>query len=75
MVQLTCNMIQLANVSQTVGGPLASAKAFVFLAIIHPRVYEGCARVYGEQILWRYRFILSTHASWYKYIYIKNYQW
>jgi len=26
MVQLTCTMIQLANFSQTVGGPLATAK-------------------------------------------------
>ena len=42
---------QLANVSQTVGGPLATAKALVVLATIHPRVYgkmKGCARVYGE---------------------------
>ena len=31
MVQLTCTMIQLANVSQTVGGPLATAKALVVL--------------------------------------------
>ena len=51
MVQLTCTMIQLANVSETVGGPLATAKALVVLATIHPRVHgkmKGCARVYGE---------------------------
>ena len=49
MVQLTCTMIQLANVSQTVGGPLATAKALVVLATTHPTVYgmKGCARVYG----------------------------
>jgi len=46
MVQLTCTMIQLANVSQTVGA-LATAKALVVLATIHPRMY-GCARVYGR---------------------------
>ena len=45
-------MIQLANVSQTVGGPLATAKALVVLATVHPRVYgkmKGCAKVY----IWR----------------------
>ena len=50
MVQLTCTMIQSGNVSHTVGGQLATAKALVVLAIIHPRVYgkmKGCARVYG----------------------------
>jgi len=34
-------MIQLANVSQTVGGQLATAEALVFLATIHCRVYGG----------------------------------
>ena len=29
MVQLICTMIQLANVSQTVGGQLATAEALV----------------------------------------------
>ena len=50
-VQLTCTMIQLANVSQTVGDPLATAKALVVMATIHHRVYgkmKGCTRVYGE---------------------------
>ena len=51
MVQLTCTMIQLANVSQTVGGQLAKAEALVVQTTIHPRVYgkmKGCARgVYG----------------------------
>ena len=43
-------MIQLANVSQTVGGQLARAEALVVLATIHPRVYgkmKACARGYG----------------------------
>ena len=51
MVQLTCTVIQLANVPQTVVGPLATAKALVVLATIHPRVYgkmKGWAGVYGE---------------------------
>ena len=39
LVQLTCAMIQLANVSQTVGGPLATANTLVVLATMHPRVY------------------------------------
>ena len=49
MVQLTCTMILLANVSHTVGGPLATAKALVVLATIHLRVCMEicCARVYG----------------------------
>ena len=50
-------MIQLANVSPTVGCPLATAEALVVLATTHPKVY-------GEWILWRY--LLSAHASWYK---------
>ena len=44
-------MIQLANVFQTVGGPLTTADGLVVLATIHPRVHgkmKGCARVYGE---------------------------
>jgi len=56
MVQLTCTMIQLA---------------LVVLATIHPSVcgkMKGCARVYGEWILWQY--LLSTHASWYKGCYL-----
>ena len=51
MVQLTCTVIQLANVPQTVVGPLVTAKALVVLATIHPRVYgkmKGWAGVYGE---------------------------
>jgi len=43
-------MIQLANISQTVGDPLATAEVLVVLAIIYPRLYgkmKGCARVYG----------------------------
>ena len=54
MVQLTCTMIQLANVSQTVGGPLATGATtdvLVVMATILPRVYGkiiGCARVYGR---------------------------
>ena len=70
-LQEICTMIQLANVSHTVGGQLATVEAFVVLATIHPRVYgkmKGCARVYGEYIHWQY--LLSTHTSWYKYIYI-----
>ena len=62
-------MIQLANVSQTDRGPLATAEALVVLATIHPRVYrkmKDCARVYGEDILWRY--LLSAHTSWYKLV-------
>ena len=51
MVQLTCTMIQLANIAQRVGDPLATAKALVVLATLHPRVYgkmKGWAGVYGE---------------------------
>ena len=43
MVQLTCTMIQLANVFQRVGGPLAAAEALVVLATIHP---QGAANRY-----------------------------
>ena len=39
MVQLICTMIQLANVSQTVGCQLARAEVLVVLATIHHRVY------------------------------------
>ena len=35
-----CTMIQLANVSQRVGGQLAAAEALVVLATIHPRVWR-----------------------------------
>ena len=48
MVQLTCTMIQLANVSRTVRGPLATAGALVVLATIQLGVcgkMKGCARV------------------------------
>jgi len=43
-------MIQFANVSQTDGGPLATAKALVVLATMHPRVHgkiKDYARVCG----------------------------
>ena len=56
-MQLTCTMIQLANVSPTVGCPLATAEALVVLATTH-------LRVYGKYLLWWY--LLSAHASWYK---------
>ena len=42
MVQLICIMIQLANVSQTVGGQLATAEALVLGEM------KVWARVYGE---------------------------
>ena len=48
MVQLTCTMIQLANVSQTVGGPLATANTLVVLATMHPRVY---GKIWGGTLL------------------------
>ena len=73
MVQLTSTMIRLANVFQTVGGPLATAEALLALATTHHRVYgqmKACARVYGEYILWWY--LLSTHASWYKYYVLQD---
>ena len=38
MVQLACTVIQLANLS-TVGGQLATAKALVVLATVHPGCY------------------------------------
>ena len=40
MVQLTCTMIQIANVSQRVWGPLAAAEALVVLATIHHGVWR-----------------------------------
>ena len=49
LVQLTCTMIQLTNVSQTVGGgPLATANTLVVLATMHPRVY---VKIWGGTLL------------------------
>ena len=52
MVQLTCTMIQLGNVSQTVQGPLVTAEALVVLATIHSMVYRKM-KGYLCQGLWR----------------------
>jgi len=40
-------VVQLVNVSQTVGGQLAAAEALVVLATIHPRVYGKMKAVPG----------------------------
>ena len=60
-------MIQLANVSQTVGDQIATAKTLVFLAIIHSRVYGKMVSVPGcmENRYCDSTFYLPTHHAWF----------